>query len=59
MRTAAMIGSALVALFCGAALLYAGVMDASDGKARAILPIVIGVVLAVGGLLFLRKGFKR
>ncbi|MHC3455753.1 sodium:neurotransmitter symporter [Streptomyces prasinus] len=59
MRIIALIGFALVALLCGAALLYLGVADAGDGNARAVLPIVIGAVLAVGGLVFLRKGFKR
>lgn len=56
---AAMIGSVLTALLCGAAPLCLGLKEAGDGRTRALLPIVIGAVLAVGGLLFLRKGPKR
>ncbi|WP_299541117.1 sodium:neurotransmitter symporter [uncultured Streptomyces sp.] len=59
MRTTALIVFALVALLCGAALLYFGVTDAGDGEARAVLPIIIGAFLAVGGLVFLRKGLAR
>ncbi|GGY15827.1 hypothetical protein GCM10010358_79640 [Streptomyces minutiscleroticus] len=59
MRTAAVIASALIALLCGVALLCLGLEDAGGGRPRAVLPIVLGTVLTVGGLLFLRKGFKR
>lgn len=59
MRIIALIGSALIAMLCGASLLYLGVGDAGDGNARAVLPIGIGAVLVVGGLLFLRKGLRR
>jgi hypothetical protein len=59
MRITAVVGFALVALLCGVALLCLGVADAGDGRVRAVLPIVIGAGLAVGGLLFLRKGLKR
>ncbi|MGW4853715.1 sodium:neurotransmitter symporter [Streptomyces sp. NPDC004288] len=59
MRISLMIGSALIALLCGVALLYFGVKDAGEGEVRAVLPIAIGAVLAVGGLYFLRKGSTR
>ncbi|MFJ2645308.1 sodium:neurotransmitter symporter [Streptomyces sp. NPDC087420] len=59
MRTAAVTGSAILALLCGVALIFLGLNDAGDGRTRAVLPIVIGAALTVGGLLFLRKGVKR
>ncbi|MYV55303.1 sodium:neurotransmitter symporter [Streptomyces sp. SID3212] len=59
MRISVVIGSALLALLCGVALLFLGLSDVSDGNTRAALPIVIGAALTVGGLLFLRKGVRR
>lgn len=59
MRIAEVIGSALLALLCGVVLLFLGPNDAGDGRTRAVLPIVIGAALTVGGLLFVRKGVKR
>nr|WP_202514347.1 MULTISPECIES: sodium:neurotransmitter symporter [unclassified Streptomyces] len=54
-----MIGFALTALLCGAALLYFGAVDAGDGRGRAVLPLALGALLAVGGIIYLRKGLKR
>ncbi|GAA3011484.1 hypothetical protein JCM13580A_62390 [Streptomyces drozdowiczii] len=59
MRNTALIGFALTALLCGAALLYFGAVDAGDGTGRAVLPLALGALLAVGGIIYLRKGLKR
>lgn len=58
MRQAVRVGSAFLALCCGASLLFLDIQDAGDGNSRPALPIIIGAAIFIGGLFFIFKRTK-